>query len=139
MTTLASQSGWFTGVSRESATHSRIGSRLLWAAQIVAAAAFLMSGGMKLLGLGPAPEMFAIIGLGQWFRYLTGAIEVVSAVLLLVPGLAFFGAALLVPTMIGAIATHLFVIGGTPAPAIVLLGVTATIAWQRRPTPRRNE
>jgi uncharacterized membrane protein YphA (DoxX/SURF4 family) len=111
-----------------------VGTRLLWAAQIVAAAAFLMSGGMKLLSLGPAAEMFGIIGLGQWFRYLTGTIEVVSAVLLLVPGLAFFGAALLVPTMIGAIATHLFVIGGTPAPAIVLLAVTATIAWQRRPT-----
>jgi len=134
MTTLASQSGWLTGVSQRPVIHSRVATRLLWAAQIVAAAAFLLSGGMKLLSLGPTAQMFDLIGLGQWFRYLTGTIEVVSAVLLLVPGLAFFGAALLVPTMIGAIATHLFVIGGTPAPAIVLLGVTATIAWQRRPT-----
>jgi hypothetical protein len=31
-----------------------------------------------------------------------------------------------------ATGTHLFVIGGNPVPAIVLLLITATVAWARR-------
>ena len=56
------------------------------------------------------------------------AIKVISAVLLLVPSLAFFGALPLVATMVGAILTHLFIIGGNPAVLIALLASTATIA-----------
>lgn len=62
-------------------------------------------------------------------RYVTGAIEVGSALALLVPSLAPFGALLLIPTMVAAIATHLFIIGGAPAPAIVLLMGSIAIAW----------
>ena len=105
----------------------------LWVLQIGAAAMFLMAGGSKLAG---APEMvglFDVIGVGQWFRYLTGVIEVGSAVMLLIPSLAFYGAALLVPTMIGAVLTHLFIVGGSPAMALVLLLAVGTIAWARRP------
>ena len=105
----------------------------LWVLQIGAAAMFLMAGGSKLAG---APEMvglFDVIGVGQWFRYLTGVIEVGSAVMLLIPTLAFYGAALLVPTMIGAVLTHLFIVGGSPAMALVLLLAVGTIAWARRP------
>jgi hypothetical protein len=56
-----------------------------------------------------APEMvglFDAIGIGQWFRYVTGSIEVVSAVALLVPSWAAFGALLLIPTMVGAVFTQ---------------------------------
>ena len=54
------------------------------------------------------------LGIEEW------SIEVVSAILLLVPSLAFFGALLLVPTMVGAVLTHLFIVGGNPTPAFVL-------------------
>src|SRR5919106_3403219 len=48
------------------------------------------------------------------------------------PSFAVFGALALAATMIGAIATHLFVIGGSPAmPAILLLG-SAAVIWARR-------
>jgi hypothetical protein len=105
----------------------------LWILQIGAAAMFFMAGGSKLAG---APEMvglFDVIGLGQWFRYLTGAIEVSSAFMLLIPSVAFYGAALLVPTMIGAVLTHLFIFGGGGGTALLLLIVVGTIAWVRRP------
>ena len=105
----------------------------LWVVQAAAAALFLSAGIPKLIGAAAMVQVFDAIGLGQWFRYVTGGIEVVSAVLLLVPSLALFGAILLVPTMIGAIVTHLFVVGGSPAPAVVLLIATAGIAWMRRP------
>jgi putative oxidoreductase len=104
----------------------------LWTLQVVAAAAFFLSGFSKLAGAAAMVQLFAVIGLGQWFRYVTGLIEVVSAALLLVPSLALVGAALLIPTMAAAIATHLFVIGGSPAPAAFLLGATIAIALLKR-------
>lgn len=111
---------------------SRAGTVALWAAQIVVAGLFLFSGGLKLAGPPVVVQMFDAIGIGQWFRYLTGSIEVIAAVLLLTPRLAIFGALLIIPTMIGAVATHLFIIGGTSLPAIVLLVGSSAIAWARR-------
>jgi uncharacterized membrane protein YphA (DoxX/SURF4 family) len=51
-------------------------------------------------------EMFAKLGAGQWFRYLTGALEVIGGVALLVPRAAFYGAVLLAAVMVGALVTH---------------------------------
>jgi len=104
----------------------------LWILQILAAAMFLMAGGSKLAGAPPMVAMFAKIGIGQWFRYVTGGIEVASAVLLLIPRVSAVGGFLLACTMIGAIITHVFVVGGNPGIPIALLLITATIAWQRR-------
>ena len=104
----------------------------LWLTQIALAAMFMVAGGLKLTG---APEMvglFDAIGIGQWFRYVTGSIEVVSAVALLVPSWAASGALLLIPTMIGAMVTHLFIVGGSAVPATVLLIGSLAIAWARR-------
>ena len=115
----------------DSPRRSGVVTGVLWTLQILSAAMFLFAGGLKLAGAPLMVQMFGAVGLGQWFRYLTGTIEVVSAVLLLIPTLAAYGAAALVVTMIGAIFTHLFIIGGSPAIPIVLLASTATIAWVR--------
>jgi uncharacterized membrane protein YphA (DoxX/SURF4 family) len=77
-------------------------------------------------------QIFDHIGIGQWFRYVTGAVEVTGGILLLVPSLAAFGGLLLAVTMACAVFTHLAVIGGSPVPATMLLGITATITWFRR-------
>lgn len=113
--------------------HTRVQNVSLWVVQVLLALVFLGAGYAKLSG---APEMvrnFELLGLGQWFRYLTGGIEVAAALLLLVPRLAGFGALLLVGTMAGAVATHLFsALGGSPAPALVLGALAAIVAWGRR-------
>jgi uncharacterized membrane protein YphA (DoxX/SURF4 family) len=103
----------------------------MWALQILGAAMFLFAGSLKLIGVPLMVQEFDVIGLGQWFRYLTGTIEVVSAILLLIPSFAAYGAAALIVTMAGAILAHLFVIGGSPAVPIVLLAATTTIAVMR--------
>ena len=109
----------------------------LWILQALAAAAFLMAGATKLAGAEMQVAMFEKIGFGQWFRYFTGSLEVISAILLLVPRTVGIGAALLAATMAGAVATHLFIIGGSAAPALVLLLITAAVAWYRRPESLR--
>jgi DoxX-like family len=50
----------------------------LWATQVVHAAMFLMAGGSKLAGVPAMVSLFDLIGIGQWFRYVTGVIEVIS-------------------------------------------------------------
>ena len=115
-----------------SSTARRIAVALVWTLQLGSAAMFLLSGSLKLAGVPMMVQMFAAIGLGQWFRHFTGGLEVISAVLLFVPSLAFFGALALAVTMVGAILTHLFIIGGSPAVPIALLAATATIAWVKR-------
>ena len=103
-----------------------------WALKIVAGLAFLAAGLSKLAGAEQMQQVFGDIGFGQWFRYVTGLIEVAGAALLFVPGLAIYGAGLLICTMIGAVLTHLFLIGGSALPALVLLAICAAIAWLHR-------
>jgi putative oxidoreductase len=104
----------------------------LWIMQIGAAGMFLMVGFFKLSGDPRMVGLFDAIGLGQWFRYVTGSLEVLGAVLLLIPGLSGLGALLLVGVTLGAVTTHLFIVGGSPLPAIILLIVTGVVAWARR-------
>ena len=104
----------------------------LWVVQIALAGMFLLAGGSKLLGASAMVALFDAIGIGQWFRYLTGLIEVGSALALLMPAFAVFGALTLVPTMIGAIATQLFIVGGSPVPPAVLLLGAAIVVMARR-------
>jgi uncharacterized membrane protein YphA (DoxX/SURF4 family) len=120
-----------TGIQREPA-RSKGASIALWTVQSLVAALFLFAGIGKLAGMEMHVQLFTAIGIGQWFRYVTGAIEAVSAVLLFVPSLARFGALALTATMIGAVLTHLFVIGGNPTMPIVLAAASAGIVWARR-------
>jgi putative oxidoreductase len=110
----------------------RTGRIALWAVQIALAGMFLLAGGSKLLGAAPMVALFDAIGIGQWFRYVTGLIEVSSAIALLIPSFAVVGALALVATMIGAIATHLFIVGGSPAMPVILLLGSAAVVWARR-------
>src|SRR2546422_6439656 len=77
---------------------SRVAFIALWGVQAVIAGMFLLAGGSKLAGAAAMVALFDAVGVGQWFRYVTGGIEVVSAVALLVPLLAPFGAVALVAT-----------------------------------------
>lgn len=100
--------------------------------RILVAFAFLLAGGAKLIGVPMMVTVFEHVGLGQWFRYLTGAIEVGGALLLLAPRFAGAAALLLAATMVGAVLAHLTVVPGSPLPAAVLLVLCATLAWSYR-------
>jgi len=104
----------------------------LWILQIAAAGMFLMVGFLKLSGDPQLVGLFEAIGLGQWFRYLTGTLEVAGAILLLLPRTSGLGALMLVGVMTGAVMTHLFIVGGSPLMGIILLVVTGVVAWGRR-------
>jgi len=104
----------------------------LWLTQVALALFFLMAGGSKLAGVPAMVSLFDAIGVGQWFRYVTGVIEVTSGIALLVPSAAIFGALLLIPTMLGAIVINLFVVPASPVVPLLLLLGAAAVAWVRR-------
>jgi putative oxidoreductase len=114
------------------ASRTRVARIALWTVQIVLAALFLAAGISKLTGAPAMVALFNAVGIGQWFRYVTGLIEVGAAIALLIPAFAVYGALALVPTMIGAIITQVFIVHASPvAPAILLVGV-AIVLWVRR-------
>ena len=115
-----------------SVRRGRSGVIALWVVQIALGGMFLLAGGSKLLGAPAMVTLFNTIGVGQWFRYVTGIIEVGSAIALLVPSTAVFGALLLVPTMIGAVTTELFIVGDPAIPPAVLLVGAIGVVWARR-------
>jgi len=108
-------------------------SRMIWALRLLLALAFGVAGAAKLTGVPQMVQIFEHIGIGQWFRYVTGLVEVTGAILLLVPATGFFGGLLLAVTMVFGTATHLLVIGGNPVPAIVLALLSGFVAYRQRP------
>ena len=78
-------------------------------------------------------HLFDKVGLGQWFRYVTGILEVAGGIGLLFSRYAFYAAMLLATVMTGAIIAHLTVLGTSPAAPVMLLILTGAIAWLRKP------
>jgi uncharacterized membrane protein YphA (DoxX/SURF4 family) len=120
------------GARSHSRSTAKILNVVLWVLQIAAAGMFLMVGFLKLSGNPQLVALFESIGIGQWFRYLTGSLEIAGALLLLIPRTSGFAALMLAGVMVGAIVTHLFIVGGSPLAAVILLVVTGIVAWGRR-------
>lgn len=95
--------------------------------------AFLMSGFGKVAGSKMHVESFKLLGLPQWFRVVTGLVEVVGAAALIVgiwqASWAAAGGLLLGVTMVGAIMAHVRMKDNmkTTAPAIVLFLLSVVI------------
>lgn len=105
--------------------------------KVVLTLAFAAAGGAKLAGAEMMVQTFDAVGVGQWFRYVTGVIEFGSAILLWVPGFTAYAAGLLVCTMIGAFIAHMTVLSammglGAAVPAVVLGVLAAVVLWANR-------
>ena len=119
-------------MSTNAASLEAPGNGSLWVVQVLGAMLFFLAGFATLSGDEQMVETFAAIGIGQWFRYVTGLIEVASAILLLIPALSGIIAVLAVPMMIGVILTQLLIIGGSPVLPIGLLIIASIVAWAER-------
>jgi len=105
----------------------------LWILSGLVALVFIAAGGAKLAGAAAMVELFAKVGLGQWFRYFTGLLEVAAGIGLLISDYAFYAAALLAMVMAGAFIAHATVLGSSPAAPVVLFVLTGIIAYLRKP------
>jgi putative oxidoreductase len=95
--------------------------------------AFVGAGLAKLAGAEMMIATYDAIGIGQWFRYVTGIIEVGGAILLWFPRRQVLAAALLGGTMVGAILAHVFILGVAEGiPAIVLGLICSALIYLHR-------
>jgi putative oxidoreductase len=101
-----------------------------WLPRLAVVFAFVVIGATKFSNdRGEWYRIFALIGLGQWFRYFTGAVQVSGALMMLTPWTRAAGAFLLACTMIGAIIVDIFVVhavGFAFAPLVLLCIIAAT-------------
>lgn len=88
--------------------------------------AFVGAGAAKLAGVEMMVATFDAVGVGQWFRYVTGLIEVGAAILLWLPRRQVLAAALLGATMVGAVLAHIFVLVPAEGVPAVVLGLICT-------------
>ncbi|HMI88091.1 MAG TPA: DoxX family protein [Polyangiaceae bacterium] len=133
MTTIATTSD----VTETTATRSRAVTITLWTVQILLAVLFVYGGVNKILVLQPEMrEGFAKIGFGDWFMYLTGAMELAGGVGLLIPQLAGVAALELAVVMVGAVLAHLLVL---PPPSLALIPGALCIVFLLIARARRTE
>lgn len=131
-----------TGITSRTSTAPGTGSGravkyfALWALQAMLALMFAMAGLAKVFGDPAMVEMFATIGIGQWFRYVVGALEIAGAVGVLVPRLSGLAALGLACLMVGATLTNVLILGASPLLPLVLLMAGVLAARGRWPRTR---
>jgi putative oxidoreductase len=89
-----------------------------WILRLAVAGVFLSVGADKFYADSLWVKLFNQIGWGDWFRYLTGTLQVTGAVLVVVPRTFLIGIGLLACTMLGATAVWI-VRFGAPGNAII--------------------
>ena len=82
-----------------------------WALQIVVAVILLQTLFFKFTGAAESVHIFSTLGAEPWGRIGSGVVELIAAILLLVPATVTIGAVLALGVMVGAIMSHLTVLG----------------------------
>jgi putative oxidoreductase len=93
---------------------SRWHTALTWTLRSLLGVAFIYIGTTKLTGTANTVEYFDAIGWGQWFRYVTGFLDVLGAILILVPRSTFYGAIILVGSVGTGTLLSFTVLAGNP-------------------------
>ncbi|RAJ56476.1 DoxX-like protein [Streptomyces sp. Amel2xB2] len=108
----------------------------LWVLQALLALFFVLGSAFpKLTGASAAVESFEQIGLGMWFMYVVGLLELAGGLALITPWLSGLSAICLIALLIGAFTTQMTVVDGENAvfPLIMMVPI-AVVAWGRRDT-----
>ena len=84
---------------------------LIWLLRGLAALIMLQTLYFKFSAAPESVYIFSQLGIEPWGRLATGAMELIASVLILIPFTTVLGALLAVGIMVGAIFSHLFVLG----------------------------
>ena len=119
-------------------------SRLSWVLRIVVAVILMQTLFFKFTGAEESIHIFTTVGAEPWGRYGSGVMELVAAVLLLLPGTVAIGALHAAGVGVGAVVSHLTLLGIEvkgdggllfALACVVLIGSTIVLALHRRQLP----
>jgi len=102
---------------------------MMWALRIVSAYILMQTLGHKFGGSEESRFIFTTVGMEPWGRYASGIIELIAAVLLIIPATVAFGALFALGTMSGAIFFHLTRLGIEVMGDKGLLFYMAVVVW----------
>lgn len=105
-----------------------------WILAIGLSLGFLLFGGIKLLSNPGMIKEFQQIGLGQWFRYFTGLLEVSAAIGLVIPRVRLWASLQIVVVMLGATFANVYIlhIRALAGLTLVLMMLALALAWLSR-------
>lgn len=84
---------------------------IFWLARIIAALIMAQTLYFKFSGAEESVELFKQLGAEPWGRIGTGVMELIASILILVPSTVWIGSLLSIGLMVGAILSHITVIG----------------------------
>lgn len=105
---------------------------LILGLRLLVAVAFTAAALAKLAGVEELIAVYDRIGIGQWFRYVTVAVEFIGVIGVLAPRCTASGALLLAATMFVAALTCVFILERSPVPALILCSLCALLAYLTR-------
>lgn len=111
---------------------------VLWALRLLMAALFLFAGFAKLSGQEMMVQEFGLLPVGQWFRYLTGVIEILGAIALLIPSYSGLGALALLVVDVGAFFAQVGFIHSDWVHTIVIGAILAALVYLQRDSIRER-
>jgi putative oxidoreductase len=114
----------------------KISTIALWGLRIIVALAFAAAALAKLLGQPMMVHEFGQLGLGQWFRFFTAGVELVSAGLMLNSRTSRLGALGLFGVCVGALVAQVGVLHGDLVHVFVLMTASGILAWAGGGWPR---
>ncbi len=85
--------------------------RVSWLLRIIAAVIMLQTLFFKFTAAEESVYIFSTLGIEPWGRIGTGIMELAASLLILIPATTLIGAILAFGVMLGAILSHLFVLG----------------------------
>jgi len=92
---------------------------------IVAAFILLQTLYFKFIGAKESVDLFTRLGIEPWGRYVTAVLELFAGIFLLLPRKALVGAGLAIVVMVGALLSHIFILGfsGSDSSLALLAGI----------------
>jgi putative oxidoreductase len=111
---------------------------VLWVLRVLMAALFLFAGFAKLTSNPMMVQDFALLPVGDWFRYFTGLLEVVGAIALLTPAVSGLGALLLLIVDVGAFFAQVLFIHEDWIHTIVIGAILAALVFLQRDSIRER-
>jgi uncharacterized membrane protein YphA (DoxX/SURF4 family) len=105
----------------------------IWVLRVVAGALFLGAAAMKFTSQPQMVAEFETVGLGQWFRYFTAALELAGGLAILVPRFSLAGAVILLTVDLGAFIAQLAVLHVDWVHTVVLAILLAVLIFLQRP------
>ena len=109
--------------------------------------AFLLIGATKFTGTAHSIDYFEAIGWGQWFRYLTGGLDVAGGALLFMPRYTHYGALVLISSVGMATVLSVTVLRGNRfwgglgmvLQPLILTLLSVALAWLTWPPRQSHE